>query len=199
MRCHHGVSQSDAGTIVGTKIVKAASRDVGTQERTWRNEHPLFDYYRVLAGSRNPVSRQGWYEPYCGYAVNAWHRQAGLKPSVKSPGTALSWSYHPTKIKLGPFAPKKEIDRLAPGWVVGFRFGRQNHVGILEEKFPLYAITIEGNTSLSGAIGTYKLKTEGVIRKKRFWKDMVWATDWRTSPPADTVPVFKLRAKYLPP
>lgn len=199
MRCHHGVSQPDARAIVGNKIIAAARRDVGTQEKTWRNEHPLFDYYRVLAGSRNPRSKQGWYEPYCAYAVNAWHRQAGIRPNVKAPGTALSWSYHPSKLKLGAFAPRSFIDRMQPGWVVGFVFGRQNHVGVLEAKFPLYGITIEGNTSLSGAIGTYKLKTEGVIRKKRFWKDMVWATDWRDSPPADTIQVFKLRVKYLSP
>lgn len=177
----------------------AAARDVGNQERSWRNDHPLFDYYRRLGGSQNPKSSKGWRDPYCGFAVYAWHRQAGLLPPIRSPGQALAWSKRPGAIKLGPFARPADIARLDSGMVINFRFGRQNHTGIIETPYPLYGITIEGNTSLAGAIGVYKTKQEGVIRKKRFWKAAWLATDWRNSPVADPADAIKLRKQFVPP
>lgn len=184
---------------MGRRIVDQARRDVGTQERTWRNDHPLFDYYRVLGGNSSRSSVKGWKDAYCAYGVNAWHRQAGLKPNVPTLGRAINWSLHPSKILLGRRSNPMSMGRLEAGWVIGFRFGSQNHVGIIEESYPLYAITIEANTSLSNAVGQYKTNHEGVIRKRRFYKDAAWATDWRGSPRADTVIVFNIRKRFIGP
>ncbi|GAB3568887.1 hypothetical protein GCM10027578_22290 [Spirosoma luteolum] len=171
---------------------------MGTQERTWRNDHPLFDYYRVLGGNANRSSVRGWKDAYCAYGVYAWHRQAGVKPPVPALGRAVNWSLHPSKILLGRRSNPLSLGRLEPGWVIGFRFAG-NHVGIIEQPYPLYAITIEANTSLSNAVGKYKTNHEGVIRKRRFYKDAAWAADWRGSPHADTLSVFTLRKRYAGP
>ncbi|MBO0951207.1 hypothetical protein [Fibrella forsythiae] len=179
---------------IGNRIVIEASRDVGYQEKTWRNDHPIFDYYRALAKNKGVYSSRGWQDAYCGFAVYAWHRQSGVSPNL-SPGRAINWSVHPSKILLGPFAKTADIAKIQPGWVIGFKF-ESNHVGIVEQVYPLYCQTIEANTSTSNSIGHYKTKNDGVIRKIRPHRVARWATDWRNSPTSDTLPVQALRRKY---
>lgn len=185
---------------MGRRIVRAALADVGAQERTGRNDHPLFNYYRKLGKVGNRRTKRGKYLPYCAVAVNAWHRQAGVFPKpVGGVGRARHWGNHPSRLSLGPRTGPQTVARLDTGMAIGFHFGPgRDHVGIIETPYPLYAVTIEGNTSLSGSIGHYRTRHDGVIHKIRWYKAAAWAADWRDSPDSDTLDVVKLRRHYIP-
>ena len=176
----------------------AAARDVGAQERTGRNDHRLFSYYRTLGKVGNRRNKQGKYQPYCAVAVNAWHRQAGVKPKPSGGvGRARNWSQAATRLSLGPHTSPAAVARLDSGMVIGFHFAPgRDHVGLIETPYPLYAVTIEGNTSVKKSIGHYRTRQDGVVRKIRWYKAATWAADWRGSPEADTLDVMALRRKY---
>ncbi len=186
----------------GQQIVSEARKDVGYQERTDKNDHPIYAYYRAVAGVSNRAGRGRNYLPTCGCAVYAWHRQAGYNPPVKAPGLAANWTRQsaPGRVPLGRYAKPASLAKLRPGMVIGFQFVTrrkvQNHVGLIESVYPFYAVTIEANTSIKSSIGSYAKTTYGVIRKQRFYGLAYAAADWRNAPPADTSAIVMLRHYY---
>ncbi len=179
-----------------------ARGDVGFQERTDRNDHPIYNYYRHQARLTNKRDKNGRYLPTCGAAVYTWHLEAGVRPRVKNPGTALSWSTsakRSQRYELGDHASPQTVAKLRPGMVVSFRFRGQNHVGILEQVFPLYGVTDEANTSTSHSIGYYRSTRYGVICKIRFYSIMKEAIDWRDSPAVDSLVAINDRRNYITP
>jgi len=187
---------------VGNRVVNQARQDLGFQEHTNRNDHPIYSHYRTMARLGNRRDRKGNYLPTCGAAVYTWHLQAGVKPNVASPGRALSWSTSAKRdhrYELGPDAKPGVIARLRPGMVCSFRFKNQNHVGIIEQVYPLYAVTDEANTSTKGSVGFYTSTKYGVICKIRFYAIVKEAIDWRDSPETDSLIALNDRKRYISP
>lgn len=175
---------------------------MGFQERSNRNDHPIYNYYRSQSRLGNKRDKRGNYLPTCGAAVYTWHLEAGVRPRVKNPGTALSWSTSAKRSQrheLGQNATPQTVAKLRPGMVCSFRFRKQNHVGIIEQVFPLYAVTDEANTSTSNSVGYYRSTKYGVICKIRFYSIMKEAIDWRDSPAVDSLVAINARSKYITP
>ncbi|MFN8349426.1 MAG: hypothetical protein U0X91_30775 [Spirosomataceae bacterium] len=178
----------------GAKVIEKAQKDVGTLEKTRNNDHALFDYYRANV---SPALNK-WKAPYCGCALYTWFLEAGYKPKVAAPATALSWQRKQGVI-LGRNTTAAHVQKLAPGMVVLMKFSRY-HVGVLKKPYPGYMVTIEGNTSNAKAVNFTPGKQDGVFEKIRPYSVAIGAYDWlHDADRYDTTQTFNLRKKFVKP
>jgi hypothetical protein len=174
------------------KIVDIAQKDVGTLEKTRKNDHPLFDFYRATVAK----DLNNWKAPYCGCAVYAWYLQAGLKPLNTSPAVALFWKRE-KGVKLGATTTAESVKKLMPGMVVLMKFSRY-HVGVLKQAYPAYVVTIEGNTSNANSVNRVAVKADGVMEKIRPYYLLIAAYDWYSdAEKIDATKYIKIRNQYL--
>jgi hypothetical protein len=178
----------------GEKVVQKAQKDVGTLEKNRNNDHPLFDYYRATVAP----SLNKWKAPYCGCALYTWFLEAGYKPKISSPATALSWK-RPKGVTLGRSTTNAQVQTLKPGMVVLMKFSRY-HVGTLKKAYLGYMVTIEGNTSNAKAVNFAAGKQDGVFEKIRPYSVAIGAYDWlHDADKYDTTKILNLRKKFVKP
>lgn len=178
----------------GVKVVQKAQKDVGTLEKTRRNDHPLFDYYRALVSP----GLNSWRAPYCGCSVYAWMMEAGHKPKNTAPAVALSWK-RKEGVTLGRTTTAAQVQKLTPGMVILMKFTNY-HVGVLKKAYPGYMVTIEGNTSNAKAVNFVAGKVDGVFEKIRPYSITIGAYDWiKDSEKNDTIKTEEFRKKFIKP
>ncbi len=143
-------------TTARASLVAVALKEVGTVERTGRNDGPVDKYLQAvgLGGTRNP---------YCAAFVY-WAGKAAL--GSRNPFPRSAWS---PDFASGPDA-SKTITTARPGDTFGIyhsNLGRIGHTGLVRGWQGRYLWTIEANTSPAAATGEADRNGDGVWSKLR--------------------------------
>lgn len=148
------------------KLLKAATAEIGTQEKTGNNDGPVDKYLAAvgLGKTRNP---------YCAAFVY-WAGKQSLGASNPFPKSA--WS--PDFVAGGT----TDTASAKPGDTFGIYFaakGRVAHTGLIKGKQGRYLVTVEANTSPSATSGTAadrdgdgvwsKLRDPRTIHRTKSW------------------------------
>jgi hypothetical protein len=147
---------TDSLAVCRQKLVNIALGEVGLRERTGNNDGARVEEYlaAVKLKSRNP---------YCAAFLSWVYMQEGFaKPRS-------GWS--PDLVPLS-----RLTHQYLPANIVGFYYpelGRVAHVGMIETVQHHWAVTIEGNTNVSGS-----REGEGIYRKRRHLKSVYRMADW---------------------
>ena len=135
-------------------VLRVASGEVGTREKTGNNDGPVEKYLNAVGAAKGA--------PYCAAFV-AWVGNKALGKA--SPFPMSAWS--PDMVKGGT----SKIETARPGDTFGIYFpskGRVAHTGFIERREGNFLVTIEANTSASAASGSAADREgEGVFRKRR--------------------------------
>lgn len=138
------------------RLLVTASAEIGTQEKSGKNDGPAVDKYLQAAGLA-PNSRQ----PYCAAFVY-WAGKTAL--GAKNPFPQSAWS--PDMVAGGT----ADIASAKPGDTFGIYFaskGRVAHTGIVRGWQKNYLVTIEANTSPTASTGEADRNGDGVWSKLR--------------------------------
>lgn len=135
-------------------VLRVASGEVGTREKTGNNDGPVEKYLHAVGAAKGA--------PYCAAFV-AWVGNKALGKA--SPFPMSAWS--PDMVQGGT----REIASARGGDAFGIYFpakGRIAHTGLVERREGNFLVTIEANTSASAASGSAADREgEGVFRKRR--------------------------------
>ena len=146
-------------------VLRVASGEVGTRERTGNNDGPVEKYLNAVGAAKGA--------PYCAAFV-AWVGNKAL--GNRSPFPMSAWS--PDMVKGGT----SKIESARPGDTFGIYFpakGRVAHTGFIERREGNFLVTIEANTSASAASGSAADREgEGVYRKRRHVQTVRAVKSW---------------------
>jgi hypothetical protein len=146
----------DSLSVCRQKLLSIALREVGMREETGNNDGKRVEEYLAAVKLKSP-------DPYCAAFLSWVYKQEGFaKPRS-------GWS--PDLVPLS-----RLTYHALPANIVGFYFpelGRVAHVGMIELVHHKWAVTIEGNTNVSGS-----REGEGVYRKRRHLKSIYRMADW---------------------
>lgn len=150
------------------RLLAVAAAEVGTREKTGRNDGPAVDKYLQATGL-DPNSR----EPYCAAFV-FWCGRTAL--AAKNPFPKSAWS--PDMVAGGT----SDIASAKPGDTFGIYFsskGRVAHTGIVRGWKGNYVVTIEANTSpAANATGEADRNGDGVWSKLRDKRTIYRVRSW---------------------
>lgn len=151
------------------KVIAVASKEVGTMERTGKNDGEVEKY--IASVGLNP--KAGY--PYCA-AFTYWVGKEAL--GIKNPYPKSAWS--PDTVKGGRSVT--EGTEILGGETFGIYSSTRKriaHTGFCERRDGSYIVTIEANTSSNAAVGSEADREgQGVYRKRRHWKTVKTIKDW---------------------
>lgn len=127
------------------KFLATALAEVGTTEKTGRNDGPRIDAYLASCGLAGSGA------PYCAAFV-VWAGQTAL--SAKTPFPRSAWS---PDLCSPATSLKGRVSAVRPGDLFGLYFktkGRVAHVGIVRQMEDGWVRTVEANTSPAAGSGT---------------------------------------------
>ena len=156
----------------GADLVKAAQSKIGTVEKGGAdgksgNIVSFWDWWKAKTGQND--QGQSWCACFVSWCMDQVHAS-----SLAAAKTPAGFIYCPDGVNY--FKKKNQLvdpKTAQPGDIIFFDWtgaGIADHVGIVTENHAAnsYLITIEGNTSLEGAVGASQQNGGGVYSRKRY-------------------------------
>lgn len=153
------------------RVIKTAESLIGLRETHGPNRSPMIDEMNRLTGV--PLG-----SAWCASA-NAW-----IYDRAKVPGNWPRSAWSPDWVRSPTWTRANGGKEPLPGDAFGIwfaQYGRVAHTGLVEQ-WGESVLTLEGNTSPTGAVGEADRNGDGYYRKRRLASQIYSVRDWIASP-----------------